>query len=249
MRKSIFLIGLLASLFACEMSVTTARLSNLQLCSELTEKGACVQDVNEFEMQPDTIYVTGSLSNAPKGTEIRYYWYQILDDEVFLLDSVSYKSQNSAEIVRSFITTANLALGKYRVAAKIIADNREQWVRDFEFKRPHGISMNMDNIGTWAEENGRVTAASPVLKKNDRTVYYSSVLYNLPPNTLITVGFRDVSKNEMVKVLELTNGDEKDDAILLTANLNRDEIDLSTGQHEVVVEIDGKQFATVYTIE
>jgi hypothetical protein len=248
MKRKLFygLVGVL--LISCEFSVTTAKLTESKVCGTISSSAGCDEDVKVFTEIPDTIYAISKLSNAPKGTEIRYYWYQFLQGEYTLLDSLSYKNEHSSERIHSHIRTDLLPLGKYRVVTRIMADNRDEVVKDFELAIPEGIGMSMARVGNNVNEHGKVINQKANLDENDRMVYYSSFLYNLPANAMISVVFRDMSDGKVVKELNIQNGDEFEEAILLRANLNRDEIHLKPGLHQISIGVEGETFETNYII-
>lgn len=248
MKNLIYLIFSSVLIVSCEFSVTTAKLSDSKVCGDLNSTDGCADDVLIFEEVPDTIFAVSKLINAPKGTEVRYYWYQFLDEDFVLLDSISYKSQNTNELLHSHIATSGLPLGKYRVVTRIIADNRDQIVKDFELAIPEGISMGMSRIGNSVNEFGKVNNVKANLGEEDRTVYFSSFLYNLPAKALINIQFKDMSDGKIVKELTINNGDQDEEAILLRANLNRDQIELNPGYHQIIINVEGESFTTSYII-
>lgn len=248
MKKLIYLLVWSVFVVSCEFSATTAKITESKICSDFNSSTGCKEEMLVFDEIPDTIFAVSKLRNAPKGTEVRYYWYQFLQGDYVLLDSVSYKSQHSSELLHSFIATSALPLGKYRVVTRIMADNRDEVVKDFELAIPEGISMNMARIGNSVNEHGKVNNVKVNLGEEDRMVYYSAFLYNLPANATINIVFKDMSNGKIVKELAINNGDEDEEVILLRANLNRDAIKLDPGYYQIIVTIEDKTFETSYII-
>ncbi len=77
---SIFLLG---GMMLTSMQCTTANYDDLQLTTGVDDFDP-VDDVSTFETDQETIYLTGTLRNAPADTEIRAAWYYMEDGEEFL---------------------------------------------------------------------------------------------------------------------------------------------------------------------
>ena len=248
MEKLVYFLLCVLLISSCEFSATTAKITESKICGSLNAEAGCENNVDVFHEIPDTVFVTAKLRNAPKGTEVRYYWYQFLQGEYILLDSVSYRSEHSSELLKSYISTQSLPLGKYRVVTKIMSDNRNPITKDFELVVPDGISMHLARIGNSIDEFGKVSQVKTNLSEEDRIVYFSSYLYNLPANALINVVFKDMSNGKIEKELNIKNGADAEDVILLRANLNRDQVDLKSGYHQNIVSINGESFGSGYII-
>lgn len=244
------IIGLSAGLFfckSCEYSITTANISSVRVCGSLNSDG-CKEDVGIFEELPDTVYVVSRLKNAPEGTEIRYYWYQFLEDDYILLDSVSYTSEKSSELIHSYILTNALPLGKYRVATRVVANNRKAIVKDFEFKIPDGITLHMPRIGSEINEHGRVSKIINEFGPSDDMVYFSSFLYNIPANQEIKIYFKDLRTNKVYKELNVKGGEVEEEVLLLKANLNKGQTHLNPGKHQIIITIEDREFTYEFTV-
>jgi hypothetical protein len=98
--KKVFVLGmsviLILSLCACSFSFSSAKLENLATASEINDKTyKPVNPTSSFTAETPKIYLTGSLSNAPDGTEIKAKWMYLDDDPAVEIDSATYEAKDS----------------------------------------------------------------------------------------------------------------------------------------------------------
>lgn len=227
---------------SCEFNATTANIQNSKVCSDVMfESGkGCLEDRNVFEEFPNQVINTLELQNAPKGTEVRLYWFQLIDDKYALIDSVSYISTETTELLTSTFDGNNLPVGKYKVVSRVIADNKEPVEKLFEIQFPTMPSANMSFIGRSVYEDMRVKDLTKVFNDSDSTVYFSTSLYNIPHNTDVHIHFED--ENGAQKSFSLNTQTISDKKININSNIKRSAL----GKGECKVKVQFLDFQYVY---
>jgi hypothetical protein len=240
MKKRILAILLLffALGSGCEFKITTARLSNVNVCSSYDGKHGCLEDYTLFSSLPDTIFVSSKLSNAPKNTEIRFHWYQLVDGEEILIDSLRYFNSHNTELIHAHFTTEGKPLGNYLIRARVVADNQKPIEKTYELAFPDHTAIHMSRIGNARnEESKRVTQLSRNFSYADDAVYFSANIYNLKSNANISIYYVHVESGETIDEIHLSAGEEPDEVSLLNSNLPIS-ADLKSGNYRVYVHAD-----------
>jgi hypothetical protein len=222
----------------CEFKITTARLSNVNVCSSYDGKHGCLEDYTLFTSLPDTIFVSSKLSNAPKNTEIRFYWYQLVEGEEILIDSLQYFNAYNTELIHAHFTTDGKPLGSYKVIARVIADNQKAIEKTYELAFPDHTAIHMSRIGNARNEDSkRVTQLTRNFSYSDDAVYFSANVYNLIPHSNISIYYVHVDSGETIDEIHLTAGEEPDEVSLLNSNLPIT-ADLKSGNYRIFVQTD-----------
>jgi len=232
---------------SCEFNVSTANIKNSKTCSDVMfEKGkGCIEDISVFEEFPNQVINTLELQNAPKGTEVRIYWFQLIEDKYALIDSVSYTSSETTELLTSTFDGNNLPVGKYKVVSRVIADNKEPVEKLFEIQFPKSPSANMSFIGRSIYEDKRVNELTKVFNDNDSTVYFSTSLYNVPHNTDVHIHFEDEEGYQ--HSFSLNTQTISDKKININSNIKRSA--LGKGECKVKVEFLDLRYTYLFVIE
>ena len=91
MKKSFRIFSLLmvmSMLFAsCEFEVSTARINDIKVCSNLSGE-LCDQDSPVFHTNDPQIVVSCKLNNAPSDTKVTFVWKYVEGDEIVIDQTV-----------------------------------------------------------------------------------------------------------------------------------------------------------------
>jgi hypothetical protein len=123
--KSFLVLVFIFNIFTI-CSVSTAKLTEVKLCSSLSSDKSCDVDKSSFPESVDVIYCSAFLKNAPKDTKVTFTWKH--GDE--LLGSADVTS-GDAVLYSNYTTKGSLAPGKYSVTLKVNADNVDPVTKEF----------------------------------------------------------------------------------------------------------------------
>ncbi len=123
--KSFLVLVFIFNIFTM-CSVSTAKLSDVQLCSSLNSSSTCDADKTTFPSSVDVIYCSAMLKNAPKDTKVTFTWKHG-DESLGSADVTS----GDASVYSNFNTKGSLAPGKYSVTIKVNADNVDPITKEF----------------------------------------------------------------------------------------------------------------------
>jgi hypothetical protein len=236
--KVLFLVFFLM-FSSCEFNITSARLGNTKICGSFDGKHGCLEDFSAFDWIPDTVFVSSRLMNAPKNTEIRYYWYQIQDGEAQLIDSLSYFNKHSTELVYSYFTTNNKPLGTYKVVLRVIADNQKPVEKYYTLNIPSKTAIHQARIGNQRDESTmRVSNVTSYFAESDEAIYFSATLYNLESESPIRVIFYHVASDEIVDEINLISSANPEIISQLNASLPISS-DIPSGDYQLFVDLNG----------
>lgn len=233
---------------SCEFNITTARLGNTKICGSYDGKHGCLEDFSSFDWIPDTVFVSSRLQNAPKNTEVRYYWYQVLENEVHLIDSLSYFNKHSTELIYSYFTTNNKPLGTYKVVMRVVADNQKPVEKYYTLDLPTSTAIHQVKIGNQRDESTmQVNEVTSYFTNSDEAVYFSATIYNLKPESPIRVIFHHIESDEIVDEVNLKAGSTPDLISQLNASLPIS-IDIPRGDYHLFIDVDGMQKAYEFSV-
>jgi len=125
----IFLVLALTLGMGCEteVSVSTAKLSNIAMASEVNEATKePVTITDTFYPNSEIIYCTAKLENAPPGTKIKYVWYYTEPEEDIEITSWEGEAtEGGSSYIYCYLTRPDQGwpLGQYMV--KVYLDNKE----------------------------------------------------------------------------------------------------------------------------
>ena len=98
MKKSaiiVLAILITAAIAACSFSVTTARILNLKMASQVDGNNKAINVTDTFENDTPVIYATGTVDSAPGGTVIEALWVYVESDPPIDIDSVEMTINDS----------------------------------------------------------------------------------------------------------------------------------------------------------
>lgn len=247
MNRFLLLSSLSILFYSCEFSVSTANIKNSKVCSDamFESESGCLEDMAVFDNFPNQVINTLELQNAPSGTEVRLYWFQLIENKYALIDSVSYISSETTELLTSTFDGNNLPVGKYKVVSRVIADNKEPVEKMFEIKFPTMPSANMSFIGRSTYEDKRVRELTKVFTDNDSVIYFSTSLYNVPHNTDVHIHFED--KDGVQNSFSLNTGMISDQKLNINANIKA--VKLGKGSCKAVLEFMDLRYEYPFGIE
>lgn len=126
---------LMTILTGCSASVSTANYQDLQTASEIDQTtNKAVTATSTFTTTTPTIYVTGSINNAPEGTKIKAEWFYLENDPDVLINDVTLdlKEINTNFNFSLSKPTAGWPKGQYEV--KLYIDDKYSKSVNFEVK-------------------------------------------------------------------------------------------------------------------
>lgn len=127
MKKGLSIFVMVAVfLFMAACSFTTANLSDVNLSSEIDADLKPVTVADTFAVDTPSVYVTGTLNNAPEGTTITVEWVYVDTDPHTLIDSIVLESQDITADFQSSLSKPDndWPVGQYEVRL-YIDDNEE----------------------------------------------------------------------------------------------------------------------------
>ncbi len=131
--NSLAIISLLFIVYGCECSFSTARLTDVKVCTSL-EGNLCSQDKTNIEATSPVIYASCVLKNAPQNTDVKFTWFYYGDSK-FEIDSVILSSGDN---IGNIDMNSSLSipyngwpLGVYEVEIQIVNDTSEPIVKQF----------------------------------------------------------------------------------------------------------------------
>ena len=246
MRKLLFAcVGL--AFVGCEFKLTTATIKNSKVCSEaLFEEGkGCIENVEVFEEFPSIIYNSMELKNAPKGTEVRIYWFQLVEDKYALIDSVTYESSEANELLNSTVNGNSFPIGQYKVVARVVANNQQPIEKKFEIKFPKLPAANLSFIGRSIYEDKKVNEITNVFNQSDSTVYFSTSLYNVPFHSDVHIHFEGA--DGVQHTFSLNTAEISNEKININANIKRSA--LGIGECKVILEFLDLAYTYPFVVE
>lgn len=117
--KRIFLIATAAALaifsLGCSFNVTTAKIDDAIMTTNLDDNGAPVDEVVSYPTDAAMLYTSAKILNAPDNTQIRIVWTYVTGDQK--MDEITLDSGTLSDryIYSSFEPTAALPEGDYQV--------------------------------------------------------------------------------------------------------------------------------------
>lgn len=118
-------------LMSCE--VTTAHLTDLSVCTSLSEN-LCAADMPVISTDAEELVVSCKLKNAPPATEVTFTWVYYGDTRIEI-DAVTLNSGNEGSELDLHSTlsrpTNGWPIGTYEVVAKILSADKEPIVKQF----------------------------------------------------------------------------------------------------------------------
>jgi len=124
--KTIFVLYFIFNIFTV-CNVSTASLSEVQVCSTLNEDSECKSDYNVFQSSVSVLYCSARLKSAPKNTKVTFTWKY--EDEVIGKADVE---TGSAIVYSDYKPRGFMKPGKYSVTAKINTDNADPVTKEFK---------------------------------------------------------------------------------------------------------------------
>lgn len=107
-------------------SVSTASLSDVQLCANVNSSSECDGNKNSFSEDVPVIYCSAKLKNAPKDTKVSFKWKFENED----LGTADVET-SSAVVYSTYKSPGTLKPGKYSVTVKINTDNSDPVTKNF----------------------------------------------------------------------------------------------------------------------
>lgn len=140
MKKNIIKIWatILITLFihGCECSVTTAKLSDAKVCTQL-ETNLCAQDNTIIDSSSDVIYASCILKGAPENTRVKFTWFYYGDTK-FEIDHVVLSTLDKIGNIELHSTLSQplngWPKGVYEVRIEIEDVNKEPLVKQFSIQ-------------------------------------------------------------------------------------------------------------------
>lgn len=124
--KAIFVIAFGFLIFTV-CNVSTAKLSDVSVCSSVGSDGLCDGSKSTFSQDAGQIFCTANLKNAPSDTKVTFTWKK--DGEQVATADVS----TSSGTVKGTLTSGgSFAPGSYSVTVKINTDNSEPVTKEFK---------------------------------------------------------------------------------------------------------------------
>lgn len=130
--KMLILTLLFISFQSCEFNVSTANISDVQICTEISDD-ACTDNNKTFPLNANEIYTTAKLNNAPEGTKLTISWQYDNSGQWFEIDKVNLVYTNGKDKISSSLSspTNGWPKGKYRVVYTLESDNSEPITKEF----------------------------------------------------------------------------------------------------------------------
>lgn len=123
------------TLVACNFSISTATLDNVQVCSEVQSNGQCDSDSAPFAKDAAELVATADLKYAPEGTLVTIDWNYLGGEagQATAIDSVSLETEENMDLVTSSLTTpqSGWPSGDYEVVFSLDTDNSQPISKQF----------------------------------------------------------------------------------------------------------------------
>ncbi len=124
---------LLLFLSACEFNVSTARITDVKMCTRISNN-QCASDNPTFTRSTPEIYISCHLKNAPENTKVRFDW-NYYGQKKFTIRSVELNSGNRTGTLnlQSSLSRPNNGwpVGEYEVVITLVGLDKDPVVKKF----------------------------------------------------------------------------------------------------------------------
>lgn len=190
--------------------------------------------VNSFTTNDQTFYAQGKVSDARKGTRIKFVWTYITDYQI--IDETEYLTKQSSEVIPATLTTsASFPAGDYKV--ELFVGNRKEpdATVAFEVQQLPPARIEDACMTSKIDENGQPQDNISVLNTTG-TWYVSAVLMDTNPNTKVRFVWLDTNGKT---IGESTEDPEGKSNIIISGSLPLNRT-MPDGNYKVEIYLDDK---------
>ena len=246
MTRYFLLLTVCTLLFSCSPGIKKSRVCALENFDALQ---GCKSHTNELVGFPETVVHSFRAKGFEENSTVSVRWYFEDAGKFYLIDSFTYYTKESDELVVSGIDRNFLQPGSYVVKIKV-----KDADQTFESEEHFSIQSNGETIalmllvGNAIDPTGLVTRPHTYFTINDQQVFVSTFVYDAKPNQDILIRFRQIDVQGGYEKQFSTNvGPNPKSKFLLYANLPN--VDLNLGEYQVEIKIGDVSFVAPFYID
>ncbi len=246
MKLIIYLLTILYLIASCSKGISSGRVCAMD--ENFDALKGCKTNIETFEGAPETAVYSFIANGVNRDAKVQVQWFYEEGGKYFLVDSFSYYTKLSEEIIMSGMDRNFLPNGNYVIKTKI-KDGEDIYEDEQKFIIQSSGKSSAVNllVGDVVDPNGLVLHPNVYFDVNHPQIFVSTYIQDAKPNMPISIHFTHKEIGKFSKVFETNTGAKPLPKFLLYAYLPNKNLPL--GEYRVEIILPNATFSAPFFID